>query len=155
MKVNKNQLGFCEDGLKSKLFLITLWIWSVTTLQRLRQLATRGSKHASPSGFGGAEAGKEKRNYRSPGLCQWSIHACPSDSVYSVLEHPRIPALRGKAVKCEHFNLKVAGVPSKFYASKGSRRNKHDTLPTCPQSPKIIFVTCLNQKHLGQGILLK
>lgn len=32
----------------------------MTALQKLRQLVTRGYKHASPSEFGGAEAGKEK-----------------------------------------------------------------------------------------------
>lgn len=64
----------------------------MTTLQKLRQLVTRGSKHASPSEFGGAEAGKEKAQLQVL-VSEAFTHA---QQIRSIAEHSRIPALRGK-----------------------------------------------------------
>lgn len=56
-------------------------------------------------------------------------HSRAPVTVYGFLEDLRIPALRGKGGK-------VDGILIEFHASQGSRTNKHDTLPNCPQSPR-------------------
>lgn len=110
-----------------------LWICSMTTLQKLRQLVTRGSKHASPSEFGGAEAGKEKAQLQVL-VSEAFTHAQQIRSIASLNIQG---SQRSEAkVQFEAFNLKAAGVPSKFCASKGSGGNKHSTLPTCPHLPR-------------------
>lgn len=108
-----------------------LWICSMTTLQKLRQLVTRGSKHASPSEFGGAEAGKEKAQLQVL-VSEAFTHAQQIRSIASLNIQG---SQRSEAkVQFEAFNLKAAGVPSKFCASKGSGETSITPYPPVPIS---------------------